>query len=202
MKRRATVLLVLQSAIAEAGIRSIASSVDTWDVAVESVTVADLLPSVSRLRPSLLIADPLLLTASDVSQARELSGGRMKLAVLYHSALPPAVTSLYDDALSIYAPPSALATMIADAASRSRGLDIDQTGDSDRRELSPREKDVVVGVVKGMSNKEIAAAMGVSVNTVTTHRRNIASKLKIHSPAGLTIYAIVSKLVAIDDAAL
>ncbi len=78
-----------------------------------------------------------------------------------------------------------------------------QMADSDdRRELSPREKDVVVGVVRGLSNKEIAAAMGVSVNTVTTHRRNIAAKLKIHSPAGLTIYAIVSKLVALDEVAL
>ncbi len=67
------------------------------------------------------------------------------------------------------------------------------------RELSPREKDVVVGIVKGLSNKEIAAEINISVNTVMTHRRNIAAKLQIHSAAGLTIYAIVSKLVNIED---
>ena len=71
--------------------------------------------------------------------------------------------------------------------------------DEEEKILSQREKDVVVGIVKGLSNKEIAVEMGVSVNTVMTHRRNIASKLQIHSPAGLTIYAIVSKLVQLDE---
>ena len=65
--------------------------------------------------------------------------------------------------------------------------------------MSQREKDVVIGIAKGMSNKEIAVQMNVSVNTVMTHRRNISSKLKIHSPAGLTIYAIVSKLIKLED---
>ncbi|MDE5725184.1 MAG: LuxR C-terminal-related transcriptional regulator, partial [Duncaniella sp.] len=66
-------------------------------------------------------------------------------------------------------------------------------------DLSPREKDVILGIVKGFSNKEIAAEMNVSVNTVMTHRRNIASKLQIHSVAGLTIYAITTGLVDIAD---
>ncbi len=65
--------------------------------------------------------------------------------------------------------------------------------------LSPREKDVIMGIVKGLSNKEIASEMSVSVNTVMTHRRNIASKLQIHSAAGLTIYAITTGLVDISD---
>ena len=68
--------------------------------------------------------------------------------------------------------------------------------------LSEREKDVVVGVVQGMSNKEIADHLFISVNTVITHRRNIARKLQIHSPAGLTIYAIVNKLVDISSVKL
>ena len=54
-------------------------------------------------------------------------------------------------------------------------------------------------IVKGLSNKEIAAQMNVSVNTVMTHRRNIAAKLQIHSAAGLTIYAIVNKLVDLSE---
>ena len=65
--------------------------------------------------------------------------------------------------------------------------------------LSSREKDIVVCVAKGMSNKEIADRLFLSVNTVTTHRRNIARKLQIHSPAGITIYAIVNKLVTLSD---
>ena len=68
--------------------------------------------------------------------------------------------------------------------------------------LSDREKDVIVSLVQGMSNKEIADHLCISINTVITHRRNIARKLQIHSPAGLTIYAIVNGLVDISSVKL
>ena len=68
--------------------------------------------------------------------------------------------------------------------------------------LSDREREVIIALVQGMSNKEIADHLCISVNTVITHRRNIARKLQIHSPAGLTIYAIVNKLVDITSVKL
>ena len=61
--------------------------------------------------------------------------------------------------------------------------------------VSDREKDIIVCLVQGMSNKEIAEHLFISVNTVITHRRNIARKLQIHSVAGLTIYAIANNLI-------
>ena len=77
------------------------------------------------------------------------------------------------------------------------------TGGNDTQEtLSEREKDIIVCVVQGMSNKEIADHLFIATNTVTTHRRNIARKLQIHSPAGLTIYAIVNNLVDISTVKL
>ena len=69
-------------------------------------------------------------------------------------------------------------------------------------DLSEREKEIIVQVVKGLSNKEIAEALFISVNTVMTHRRNISRKLQIRSAAGLTIYAIVNGLVNLDDVQL
>ena len=68
--------------------------------------------------------------------------------------------------------------------------------------LSDRERDVIISLVQGMSNKEIADHLCISVNTVITHRRNIARKLQIHSPAGLTIYAIINGLVDISSVKL
>ena len=65
-------------------------------------------------------------------------------------------------------------------------------------ELSEREKDVLIQVVKGLSNKEIADVLCISMHTVISHRKNIARKLNIHSTAGLTIYAIVNKLVDLN----
>lgn len=65
--------------------------------------------------------------------------------------------------------------------------------------LSEREKEIIVCVTKGMSNKEIADHLFLSVHTVITHRRNISSKLQIRSTAGLIIYAIANKLVCIEE---
>ena len=66
-------------------------------------------------------------------------------------------------------------------------------------ELSEREKEIIVEVARGQSNKVIAETLFISVNTVMTHRRNISRKLQIHSAAGLTIYAIANGLVSLDD---
>ena len=77
-------------------------------------------------------------------------------------------------------------------------IDTEKPSD-EKQELSDREKEILVCVVKGMTNKAIADALFLSVNTVITHRRNISSKLQIHSTAGLTIYAILNKLVELSD---
>lgn len=71
--------------------------------------------------------------------------------------------------------------------------------DEEQEMLSQREKEIITCVVKGMTNKAIADKLYLSIHTVITHRRNIARKLQIHSPAGLTIYAIVNKLVELQD---
>lgn len=61
--------------------------------------------------------------------------------------------------------------------------------------LSAREKEIVACLAKGMSNKEVAQRLYLSVYTVMTHRRNICHKLHIHSVSGLTIYALANKLI-------
>lgn len=66
-----------------------------------------------------------------------------------------------------------------------------------REDLSEREKEVLVLVVQGLINKEIADRLHLSLHTVVAHRKNIARKLNIHSTAGLTIYAIVNKLIEV-----
>ena len=73
-----------------------------------------------------------------------------------------------------------------------------QTAKQDVEALSERELEVLIQVVKGLSNKEIADVLCISTHTVITHRKNITRKLNIHSTAGLTIYAIVNKLINLD----
>lgn len=61
--------------------------------------------------------------------------------------------------------------------------------------LSPREATVLRLVARGMSNKLIAAELGISIKTVEKHRQNLMDKLDIHDTAGLTRYAIAARLV-------
>ena len=69
----------------------------------------------------------------------------------------------------------------------------------DGGELSPREKEILVCVAKGMLNKEIAFKYNISIFTVMTHRKNISAKTGIKSIAGLTAYAILQGMIDIED---
>jgi DNA-binding NarL/FixJ family response regulator len=64
-------------------------------------------------------------------------------------------------------------------------------------QLSNREREVLVAIAEGLSNKEIASRLGVGVRTVETHRERIMRKLNIHSIAGLTKFAIAKGLVTL-----
>jgi DNA-binding NarL/FixJ family response regulator len=57
-------------------------------------------------------------------------------------------------------------------------------------QLTSREREVLLGIVRGRTNKQIAADLGISHRTVETHRESLMRKLEIHTVAGLTRFAI------------
>lgn len=67
------------------------------------------------------------------------------------------------------------------------------------KELSSREIDVLQWVAKGITNKEIADKLNISLNTVLTHRKNITTKLGIKTVSGLTFYAIMNGFLSGDE---
>lgn len=71
--------------------------------------------------------------------------------------------------------------------------------EEERRELSEREKEILVSVAQGLLNKEIADKHHISINTVITHRKNITRKTGIKTVPGLTVYAILHNLIDINS---
>jgi DNA-binding NarL/FixJ family response regulator len=63
--------------------------------------------------------------------------------------------------------------------------------------LTARELEILRHIVSGKSNKEIAAELGLSANTVGVHRANIMDTLGIHKTAELVVYAIRNGLVSL-----
>jgi two-component system, NarL family, nitrate/nitrite response regulator NarL len=73
----------------------------------------------------------------------------------------------------------------------------DQTDPLSR--LSDREREVLVHIAEGLSNKEIATMLGIGVRTIETHRERVMRKLDIHSVAGLTKFAIAHGLISLGS---
>lgn len=187
--KHVTIALLTPSDIIKSGISSILKSIPDIHVNILYWTENDIQNGIPAKKPSIIIADSLLLNGDSITSIRNIAP-ETRIITMSTGLLPQAIAKNYDAIISIYDNTESISSTIKQCLI---------TDENETKELTPREKDVVIGIVKGLSNKEMALKMNVSVNTVMTHRRNIASKLQIHSAAGLTIYAIVSKLVRIED---
>jgi DNA-binding CsgD family transcriptional regulator len=161
------------------------------------------LPSPSALRDcmdtqiiDILIVNPFFGDFFDITQFREEHNTRRtRLVALVSAYVDKNLLGKYDETISIYDDTKTIAGKIDLLQNYAPLPEEEETGSV----LSIREKEIVVCVVKGMTNKEIADCLTISVHTVITHRKNITKKLQIHSASGLTIYSIVNKLVELSE---
>lgn len=146
--------------------------------------------------PDLVIVNPIFDGWFDIKAFKAgLKKTSIKFMALLSVVIDTAVLKDYNDSFTIYDDVEQISTKIAKLLSE----DSDKDQSAENENLSQREKEIIVGVVKGLTNKEIADKLCLSIHTVITHRRNVSRKLQIHSPAGLTIFAIVNGLVELND---
>jgi len=73
-----------------------------------------------------------------------------------------------------------------------------ESAKNQNEQLTERETEVLKWLAKGLSNKEIADKLNVSIHTINTHRKNIMDKTDIRSLAGLTVYAVSKGIISLD----
>ena len=179
------------SVIIRSGLTTVLKRLPNLNVMPIEVSSPESLQSYIHLHtPDILIVNPAFGGWFDLP-AFKVENGKVetKYLALVCSVIDSNSLKEYDDHLSICDDPETIATKINQLLC---------TDDEEEKE-SEQEKEIITCVVKGMTNKAIADQLYLSIHTVITHRRNIARKLQIHSPAGLTIYAIVNKLVELQD---
>lgn len=185
------------SVIVRSGLAAVLKRIPNLNVHPIEVASPETLQNYIRLHtPDLVIVNPTFGGWFDLSAFKAAHGGN---GVKYIAAVCSVIDS---NALKEYDESIAICDDIETITGKINRLL--HTGEEDEKEgeqetLSQREKEIITCVVKGMTNKAIADQLYLSIHTVITHRRNIARKLQIHSPAGLTIYAIVNKLVELSD---
>lgn len=184
------------SVILRSGLAAALKRIQGIHIQVFEISSIDLLANYIRLhKPGVLILNPAYWGIVDLHKLKEESGNKELKCFAFLSCLTDEnILKQYDERISIYDSVDQLKVKL----NKLFETPIEETTD-DAEILSQREKEILTCVVKGQTNKEIAQSLFLSTHTVITHRRNIVRKLEIHSTAGLTIYAIVNKLVEIDE---
>lgn len=163
---------------------------------IELLSIEALHDCVRTQCPDMLIVNLTFGDYFDIGKFREeTSGKKIRVIALVTSFVDASLLSKYDESISIFDDLERLSKKISGLLN----VPSEEEDLENQDALSQREKEIVICVVKGMTNKEIAEKLFLSIHTVITHRRNISKKLQIHSAAGLTIYAIVNKLVTLND---
>ncbi|MDR0582663.1 MAG: response regulator transcription factor [Prevotellaceae bacterium] len=186
------ITLADSSVVIRSGILAVLKRLDTFHFRVFEISDPEQLKSsLAWQNPDVLIINPVFLSAISLQQIKKETP-QIKCVALQNFLIDSAVFKPYDEVISIYDGEEQIIDKITKL--------VHAPEEEKRHEsLSAREKEVIVCVIKGMTNKQIADNLCLSTHTVITHRRNISAKLQIHSTAGLIIYAIVNKLVELDD---
>lgn len=143
----------------------------------------------------IIIVNPAVIDYNDRLDIRScLNVANVAIVALTHSNYEESVLRQYDECIGIYDSYARIIQKLKSAMEENA-----QAPKSDLNELSGRERDILAAVAKGLTNKEIADEFNISVYTVISHRRNISQKLGINSISGLTVYAIMNKLVDMSD---
>ncbi len=206
MANRLTVMLVDDHALVRRGFRRMLEDEPSLEVVGEASDGAEAVKRAEELRPAVIVMDCALPQMNGIQAARLILAKFPDTAILMLSmhAEDTLVRQALEAGARGYILKNAmdldLVSAIKKVAAGKTVLDPQITragnlkGERDTG-LTPRELEILQHIVAGQSNKEIAAELNLSANTVSVHRANIMDALGMHKTAELVVYAIRNGLV-------
>lgn len=191
------IIILESSQIIYEGLYSVLSQSDITCNLNKVDSLEDLEQRLSVKKTDLLIVNPMQL-ANREKDARRIRKNHPKLSIIGINLgiIDQHLQSLLDASFTIFDSPHQIVELIQKVCLKNGDRQKNNAADDN---LTDREVGILTLLVHGFSNKEIADSLNISVHTVVTHRKNIATKTGIRSQSGLVIYAISKKIVAIDD---
>jgi DNA-binding NarL/FixJ family response regulator len=206
MSNQISVLLVDDHALVRKGFRRMIEDDPDIRVVGEASSGIEAVQLCQKLTPQVIVMDMAMPEMDGVQATREILRRMPKTAILILSmyAQENYVRNAFDAGALGYILKNAndidLASAIKDVAAGKRVLDpglitTEREPEDTFDRLTQREKQILQMIAEGNSNKEIAALLNLSVNTVAVHRANLMDALGMHRTAELVVYAIRKGLV-------
>jgi DNA-binding NarL/FixJ family response regulator len=190
MSRKIDIMIVEPSDIIIEGLTSIFNNYNDINIIATLSDTEILHEKIISANPNIIIINPTLLNPLEKQKLNLLIQNRINtsLIALVYQYIESSSLHIFDNTIDIRAPKSSIVQTVRDCYSSQKGKI------SESYELSERETSVLILVAKGLSSKEIAENLHISVHTVNTHRKNITHKTGIKSVAGLAVYAMIHNL--------
>lgn len=205
MTQKITVLLADDHALVRRGFRRLLADDPSIAVVAEASDGDEAVSLAHELKPQVVVMDVAMPGTNGLAATRAILAKNPSAAILMLSmhSEETLVRQALDAGAKGYVLKNALDLDLASAVKRvAAGETVldpavvpPETEAGERTRLSPRELEVLQLICNGHSNREIAAKLGLSVNTVAVHRANIMNTLGVHKTAELVMYAIKNGLV-------
>ena len=196
MATKIKILLIENSPILIEGTSNILRSLGNIEISKVVPNCDKALTLLTGYAPSIIIADTRLVgyqTAQFINTCKEKNTS-IAIVALQTNFISQEQLDLFDGTISIEDNIQSIQSKLKTVLSP----ETEKEG-NDNFDLSIREKEVLVAVAKGKTNKEIADELNISIHTVMTHRKNITGKTGIKSISGLTVYALINNLVKLEE---
>jgi len=203
-----TVLLADDHSLVRRGFRRMLEDDDAIAVVGEAANGDEAIAMTRALKPAVVVMDVAMPGTNGLAATKKIVAENPKVAVLMLSMHSEAtlVRQALDNGARGYVLKNAidldLAAAVKKVAAGETVLDPSvNTPPSLKGErphaLTPRELEVLQLICSGMSNREVAEKLDLSINTIAVHRANIMSALGVHKTAELVVYAITNGLVTL-----